>query len=103
MGLVAVPSPGPVSRRANPFGCSGGNPLATWRTIAMISCTISPRAPPVATLSKYPTAARISALSGRQIVSDVGSLPQAGVMKSYIDLPFLALIVLLCISKIVTN
>jgi hypothetical protein len=24
---------------------SGGNPLATWRTIAMISCTISPRAP----------------------------------------------------------
>jgi hypothetical protein len=69
----------------------------------MISCTISPRAPPVATLSKYPTAARISALSGRQIVSDVGSLPQAGEMKSYIDLLFLALIVLLCISKIVTN
>jgi hypothetical protein len=24
---------------------SGGNPLATWRTIATISCTISPRAP----------------------------------------------------------
>jgi hypothetical protein len=39
----------------------------------------------------------------RQIVSDVGSLPQAGEMKSYIDLLFLALIVLLCISKIVTN
>jgi hypothetical protein len=37
----------------------------------------------------------------RQIVSDVG--PQAGEMKSYIDLLFLALIVLLCISKIVTN
>jgi hypothetical protein len=29
----------------------------------MISCTISPRAPPVAPLSKYPTAARISALA----------------------------------------
>jgi hypothetical protein len=26
------------------FGCSGGNPAATWRTIEMISCTISPRA-----------------------------------------------------------
>jgi hypothetical protein len=39
----------------------------------------------------------------RQIVSDVGSLRQAGEMKSYIDLLFLALIVLLCISKIVTN
>src|SRR5450755_1362638 len=34
--------------------CSGGNPLATWRTIAMISCTISPRAPPVASRSKIP-------------------------------------------------
>jgi len=39
----------------------------------------------------------------RQIVSDVGSLRQAGEMKSYIDLLFLALLVLLCISKIVTN
>jgi len=39
----------------------------------------------------------------RQIVSDVGSLRQAGEMKSYIDLLFPALIVLLCISKIVTN
>jgi hypothetical protein len=39
----------------------------------------------------------------RQIVTDVGSLRQAGEMKSYIDLLFLALIVLLCISKIVTN
>ncbi len=33
-------------------------PLATWSTIAMISCTISPRAAPVAPLSKYPTAAQ---------------------------------------------
>jgi len=39
----------------------------------------------------------------RQTVSDVGSLRQAGEMKSYIDLLFLALIVLLFISKIVTN
>ena len=39
----------------------------------------------------------------RQTVSDVGSLRQAGEMKSYIDLLFLALIVLLCISKIMTN
>jgi hypothetical protein len=39
----------------------------------------------------------------RQIVSEVGGLRQAGEMKSYIDLLFLALIVLLCISKIVTE
>jgi hypothetical protein len=39
----------------------------------------------------------------RQIVSDVGELRHAGEMKSYIDLLFLALIMLLCISKIVTN
>jgi hypothetical protein len=39
----------------------------------------------------------------RQAVSDVGVLRRAGEMNSYIDLLFLALIVLLCISKIVTN
>jgi hypothetical protein len=39
----------------------------------------------------------------RQIVGEVGGLRQAGEMKSYIDLLFLALIVLLCISKIVTE
>ena len=39
----------------------------------------------------------------RQIVSDVGALRRAGEMKSYIDLLFLAMIVLLCISKIVTD
>jgi hypothetical protein len=37
------------------------------------------------------------------VVNEVASLRQAGEMKSYIDLLFLALIVLLCISKIVTN
>jgi hypothetical protein len=41
--------------------------------------------------------------SRKQIVSEVGGLRQAGEMKSYIDLLFLGLIVLLCISKIVTN
>jgi hypothetical protein len=39
----------------------------------------------------------------RQLVGDVGSLRQAGEMKAYIDLLFLALVVLLCISKIVTD
>jgi hypothetical protein len=41
--------------------------------------------------------------SRRQIVSDVSGLRRAGEMKSYIDLLFLGLIVLLCISKIVTD
>jgi hypothetical protein len=39
----------------------------------------------------------------KQIVSEVGGLRQAGEMKAYIDLLFLALVVLLCVSKIVTN
>jgi hypothetical protein len=39
----------------------------------------------------------------RQIVSEVSVLRQAGEMKSYIDLLFLALIVLLCVSRIVTE
>jgi hypothetical protein len=37
------------------------------------------------------------------VVNEVASLRQAGEMKSYIDLLFLALIVLLCVSKIVAN
>ena len=37
------------------------------------------------------------------VINEVASLRQAGEMKSYIDLLFLALIVLLCVSKIVTN
>ena len=44
-----------------------------------------------------------AAASRRQIVSDVAGLRQDGEMKSYMDLLFLALVVLLCISKIVTN
>jgi hypothetical protein len=45
-----------------------------------------------------------SASSQRKlIVNEVAGLRHAGEMKSYIDLLFLGLIVLLCISKIVTN
>jgi hypothetical protein len=39
----------------------------------------------------------------KQIVNEVGGLRHAGEMKAYIDLLFLALIVLLCLSKIVTD
>jgi hypothetical protein len=39
----------------------------------------------------------------RQIVSDVEILRRDGEMKSYIDLLFLVLVVLLCVSKIVTD
>jgi hypothetical protein len=41
--------------------------------------------------------------SRKQIVADVANLRHAGEMKSYIDLLFLALVILLCIAKIVTN
>jgi hypothetical protein len=41
--------------------------------------------------------------SRKQIVSDVGVLRRAGEINAYIDLLFLAMIVLLCVSKIVTN
>jgi hypothetical protein len=45
-----------------------------------------------------------SAASARkQIVNEVGTLRHAGEMKAYIDLLFLALVVLLCVSKIVTD
>jgi hypothetical protein len=44
-----------------------------------------------------------AAASRRQIVGDVAELRHAGEMKSYIDLLFLALVILLCIAKIVTN
>jgi hypothetical protein len=39
----------------------------------------------------------------KQIVSDVSVLRRAGEINAYIDLLFLAMIVLLCASKIVTN
>jgi hypothetical protein len=45
-----------------------------------------------------------SASSQRKlVVNEVANLRHAGEMKSYIDLLFLGLIVLLCVSKIVTN
>jgi len=39
----------------------------------------------------------------KQLVGDVSALRHSGEMKSYIDLLFLALVILLCIAKIVTN
>ena len=41
--------------------------------------------------------------SRKQIVTDVVQLRHAGEVKSYIDLLFLALVILLCVAKIVTN
>src|ERR1700755_1945339 len=41
--------------------------------------------------------------SRKQVVNSVGTLRRDGEMKAYIDLMFLALVVLLCISKIVTD
>ena len=41
--------------------------------------------------------------SRKQIVSNVGVLRRAGELNAYIDLLFLAMIVLLCISKIVAD
>ena len=49
-----------------------------------------------------PSSAASSAASRKQIVSDVVLLRHAGEVKSYIDLLFLALVILLCIAKIVT-
>jgi hypothetical protein len=44
-----------------------------------------------------------AAASRKQIVADVSTLRRTGEMNSYIDLLFLAIIVLLCVSKIVTD
>ena len=44
-----------------------------------------------------------AAASRKQIVGDVAELRHAGEMKAYIDLLFLALVILLCIAKIITN
>jgi hypothetical protein len=44
-----------------------------------------------------------AAASRKQIVSDVVQLRHAGEVKSYIDLLFLALVILLCVAKIVTD
>jgi hypothetical protein len=39
----------------------------------------------------------------KQAITDVSALRHAGEIKSYIDLLFLAIVILLCIAKIVTN
>jgi hypothetical protein len=44
-----------------------------------------------------------SASARKKIVTEVSGLRHAGEMKSYIDLLFLALVILLCVAKIVTN
>ena len=44
-----------------------------------------------------------AAASRRQVVAEVAALRRDGEMKAYIDLLFLAMVVLLCIAKIVTN
>jgi hypothetical protein len=44
-----------------------------------------------------------SSASRKQIVIDVSVLRRAGEVNAYIDLLFLAMVVLLCIAKIVTN
>ena len=44
-----------------------------------------------------------AAVTRRHIVTDVAALRRDGEMKSYIDLLFLALVVVLCVAKIVTD
>jgi hypothetical protein len=44
-----------------------------------------------------------SIASRKQVIGAVAELRHAGEIKSYIDLLFLALVILLCIAKIVTN
>jgi hypothetical protein len=44
-----------------------------------------------------------AAVMRKQTIGEVGELRRDGEMKSYVDLMFLALVVLLCISKIVAD
>lgn len=39
----------------------------------------------------------------RQVITDVTALRHAGEIKAYIDLMFLAIVILLCVAKMVTN
>jgi hypothetical protein len=39
----------------------------------------------------------------KQVITDVGALRHAGEIKAYIDLLFLAIVILLCVAKIVAN
>jgi ABC-type transport system involved in cytochrome bd biosynthesis fused ATPase/permease subunit len=54
-------------------------------------------------VAEGPSVSAAAAASRKQIVSEVSGLRHAGEMKAYIDLLFLALVILLCIAKIVTN
>ena len=44
-----------------------------------------------------------STSSRKQVVTEVTALRHAGEIKAYIDLLFLAIVILLCVAKIVTN
>ena len=44
-----------------------------------------------------------STSSRKQVVTEVTALRHAGEIKAYIDILFLAIIILLCVAKIVTN
>jgi hypothetical protein len=44
-----------------------------------------------------------AAASRKQVVSEVSSLRRDGEVRSYVDLFFLAMVMLLCVAKIVTN
>ena len=39
----------------------------------------------------------------KQVITEVGALRQAGEIKAYIDLLFLAIVILLCVAKIVAS
>ena len=39
----------------------------------------------------------------KQVITEVGGLRQAGEIKAYIDILFLAIVILLCVAKIMTN
>jgi hypothetical protein len=39
----------------------------------------------------------------KQVITEVSALRQAGEIKAYIDILFLAIVILLCVAKIVTN
>jgi hypothetical protein len=44
-----------------------------------------------------------STSSRKQVVTEVTALRHAGEIKAYIDLMFLAIVILLCVAKVVTN
>ena len=53
----------------------------------------------VAALAEGPN----STSSRKQVVTEVTALRHAGEIKAYIDLMFLAIVILLCVAKVVTN